>query len=152
MGGGETWFIESGSGLAYRSCDSLTEFGNLTLHLGDFYFDLKPEEYVQRDAFFGVCYVMIQPMNFKGWILGDVFMRNRPTVFDMDGMQVGIYDASHRQAPAIKKKIPIYQIIILVGIVLLALWGSYALYRCWKTKREQREILDQHYRPIEGSV
>jgi hypothetical protein len=52
-------------------------------------FELQGDDYLLKDLKSGLCIPLILPSEFDLWILGDVFLRQYYTVFDMDSKRIG---------------------------------------------------------------
>ena len=93
---------------------------------------MPKEAYIEKTD--GKCYFLIMKMNFpygEGfWILGDNFLQNYVTVFDMENMRVGFIGQVKQE------EIPINFIdvlFIIVGLILV-LVSLYILYQVCKSR------------------
>eukprot|EP00471_Norrisiella_sphaerica_P000645 CAMPEP_0184484988 /NCGR_PEP_ID=MMETSP0113_2-20130426/6638_1 /TAXON_ID=91329 /ORGANISM="Norrisiella sphaerica, Strain BC52" /LENGTH=334 /DNA_ID=CAMNT_0026866229 /DNA_START=663 /DNA_END=1667 /DNA_ORIENTATION=- len=102
-----------------------------SLVFGRSVFHLEPKQYMLSGEVLG-----FMPSNFESWILGDTFLKNVYTVFNMDNRTVGFAHTRstgvwHEPYPILNalRTIFFYLAMLLVtASVILALWGP--LKRC----------------------
>lgn len=66
-------------------CDA--DLPTITFVLDGRSFPVRPEMYTVKTR--GVCLVLIEPVYMQFWVLGDVFIREYYSVFDMDNLEMG---------------------------------------------------------------
>ena len=73
-------------------------------------------EYIIRQS--GRCYFIITPYEGEAWILGDTFIRNYYTIFDMENKQVGLAGVSYQRVETLTfVKVLAYIGAIAMGII-----------------------------------
>jgi hypothetical protein len=97
-------------------------------------FPLPPQHYFLKEN--GVCYVLILPMDFPLYILGDPFMRAYYTVFDADNSRIGIARSlNHPSTPEG------WLILVIIGCVILLLIAG-TIGSCFLIKRRRATSTD----------
>jgi hypothetical protein len=78
----------------FYKCRSSDNLPDITISLGNNSYTIPPSLYViDKDCTLGFVYGDLSAVNIS-WILGDVFMRNYYTVFDMENSRVGFANLS----------------------------------------------------------
>eukprot|EP00916_Digyalum_oweni_P006147 GHVL01010606.1.p1 GENE.GHVL01010606.1~~GHVL01010606.1.p1 ORF type:complete len:506 (+),score=86.70 GHVL01010606.1:161-1678(+) len=87
-------------GVFIADCDGLDSFPDLVFTLNSIEYTLEPEDYIMRRSSNNqdFCILAISPIDIPAprgplWILGDVFIRKFYSIFDYEGLQVGLADA-----------------------------------------------------------
>jgi len=131
------------------SCDCVgrqkSDFPAVRIKIGENVYAIPPESYVQivtlEDSAFArastKCYFKLLSQKFKHshgfWILGDVFLHNYYTVFDLEREQIGLVGAVHVEKISFWYDILYLALILACSFVLMLV--SIGVYRDYRTKK-----------------
>lgn len=93
-------------------------------------FPLSPKQYILKEE--GYCVVLIYPLDFSVYILGDVFMRAYYTVFDAEHSRIGLANSVNNPPP-----LQGWRVLVIVtcvfGLLIAATVASCLLVKRMKT-------------------
>jgi hypothetical protein len=98
------------------TCPCNQAYPSLSFELEGIFFEVPPSSYFYPIA--GSCVLLITSFEANVWILGDVFLRNYYTIYDMDKSRVGLVGSTY---PASDSSTFHWVIFIVVGLLVLAL-------------------------------
>lgn len=132
---GRRCFTDAKSNLFACSCitDMYSDFPEFTIRLGENIYKMPPESYIQIQQF--KCYFKVLPQHFAGssyWLLGDAFMMNYYTIFDLDKKAVGFVgsvNVLHRNR--LYDLFIVVAFLVAVGAIIMLLMSW---YREWRMK------------------
>lgn len=78
------------------TCDCNYAYPDLAFVLEGVNFYVPPSSYFYRQL--GYCILLLDSIDSNKWILGDVFLRNHYTIYDMDKQRVGLVGVSNKSS------------------------------------------------------